>query len=105
MTNKKTAKKTTEARKPAPNKVAAQKAEATNEGLSFEHRGVTFDVLPVLKYPVAVLDTDDEIEVLKLVLGRDQWAAYLATEPTLEDLPEFLEKFATAQGGGDESGN
>ncbi|WP_145500873.1 hypothetical protein [Streptomyces sp. CFMR 7] len=102
MANKKTKKNA--ARKTVPAKVDAQKAEALDQGRSFEHRGVAFQVIPVKKYPVAVLDTDDEVDVLKLILGKDQWAAYLETEPTLEDLPEFLEKFSAVQGG-DETGN
>ncbi|XMN06953.1 hypothetical protein ACK8N7_13325 [Streptomyces griseobrunneus] len=104
MSNKKKHKKNV-SRKPAPNKVSAQKAEALAEGLVFEHRDVTFTVRPVGKYPVAVLETDDEVEVLKLILGKQQWAAYLDTEPTLDDLPEFLEKFSVTAGGDDEAGN
>ncbi|MYR95462.1 MULTISPECIES: hypothetical protein [unclassified Streptomyces] len=105
MSNKKKKNRKNASRKPAPNKVSAQKAEALGEGLAFEHREVTFTVRPVGKYPVAVLETDDEVEVLKLILGKDQWAAYLNTEPTLDDLPEFLEKFSTTAGGDAEAGN
>ncbi|MEU9707994.1 hypothetical protein AB0E21_05160 [Streptomyces sp. NPDC047967] len=104
MSNKKKHKKSP-ARKPSPAKVEAMKAEALNTGLTFEHRGVNFTAVPVRKYPVAVLDTNDEVEILKLVLGAEQWAAYLGTEPTLEDLPEFLEKFAVATGGDEKAGN
>ncbi|MDQ1016694.1 hypothetical protein [Streptomyces afghaniensis] len=93
------------AKKNSAKKVAAAAAEATETFASFEHRGLTFKFPHPKHFPLEVLMTDDEIVATQLILGEDQWAAYLSTRPTIEDFGEFARKMGEAQGQDDESGN
>ncbi|MGW2919524.1 hypothetical protein ACWDBF_16920 [Streptomyces angustmyceticus] len=92
-------------KKSGANKVAAAKAEATKAGRTFKHRGITFTLPHPKKFPLQVLMTDDELVATQLILGEDQWAAYLATGPDIEDFGEFAIKMSEAQGRDDDSGN
>ncbi|WP_416972540.1 hypothetical protein [Streptomyces sp. 4F14] len=85
-------------------KLTAAAAEAKKTFLSFEHRGLTFKIPHPKNFPLQVLMADDELVATQLILGEDQWAAYLATSPDIEDFGEFAKKMAEAQGQ-DDSGN
>jgi hypothetical protein len=99
------AKKTAAPRKVNPKKVKAAAVEALDGRPSFEHRGLTF-VLPEPKdFPLQVLLTNDEIEATRLILGDDQWNAYLESGPTIADFAELAQKMSEAQGMEDETGN
>ncbi|MFD7605152.1 hypothetical protein ACFWAN_32515 [Streptomyces mirabilis] len=98
------------AKKPGPKKtgvkkVAAAQAEATKTFATFEHRGLSFKIPHPRNFPLQVLMTDDELVATQLILGEDQWAAYLSTEPDIEDFGEFATKMSEAQGRDDDSGN
>ncbi|MFE6226896.1 hypothetical protein [Streptomyces sp. NPDC057854] len=86
-------------------KVAAAAAEATDGYATFEHRGLTFKLKHPKKFPLQVLMTDDELVATQLILGEDQWAAYLGTAPDIEDFAELARKMSEAQGRDDDSGN
>ncbi|MFE9442493.1 hypothetical protein ACFYO2_26605 [Streptomyces sp. NPDC006602] len=97
-------------KKPGPKKngakkVAAAKAEATKTFATFEHRGLTFKIPHPRNFPLEVLMTDDELVATQLILGEDQWAAYLGTRPDIEDFGEFATKMSEAQGRDEDSGN
>ncbi|WP_406305776.1 hypothetical protein OHA61_30705 [Streptomyces sp. NBC_00885] len=97
--------KKTAAKKSPSKKVAAAKAEATKAFATFEHRGLTFKLPHPKNFPLEVLMTDDELVATQLILGEDQWAAYLATHPDIEDFGEFARKMSEAQGRDEDSGN
>ncbi|MER5883087.1 hypothetical protein ABT160_04590 [Streptomyces sp. NPDC001941] len=86
-------------------KVAAAQAEATRQPATFEHRGLTFEIPHPAHFPLEVLLTDDELVATQLILGEDQWAAYLATRPDIEDFGRLTVAMAEAQGRDDDSGN
>jgi hypothetical protein len=86
-------------------KVAAAKADATNAGLTLKHRGLNFKLPQPKNFPLEVLLTDDEIVATQLILGEDQWAAYMATRPDIEDFGELARKMGEAQGRDDDAGN
>lgn len=93
-------------KKTATKKATAAKAEALEEGpTSFEHAGLTFEVPHPLDFPLEVLETDDEFEACRLIVGDEQWAAYKATRPTIRDFGAFAEKLSAAQGRDTDSGN
>lgn len=93
------------AKKNGPKKLAAVAAEARKTLASFEHRGLTFKIPHPRNFPLEVLMTDDELVATQLILGEDQWAAYLSTRPDIEDFGELARKMSEAQGRDDESGN
>jgi hypothetical protein len=86
-------------------KVAAAAAEAKKVSASFEHRGLVFKLPHPKNFPLQVLMTDDELVATQLILGEDQWAAYLGTGPDIEDFGELARKMSEAQGRDDDSGN
>ncbi|MGW0583369.1 hypothetical protein ACWD25_47375 [Streptomyces sp. NPDC002920] len=100
-----TAAKKPGAKKNTAKKLAAAEAEAKKAFATFEHRGLTFKIPHPRNFPLQVLMTDDELVATQLILGEDQWAAYLATAPDIEDFGEFAKKMSEAQGQDDESGN
>ncbi|MEV6419061.1 hypothetical protein [Streptomyces sp. NPDC051662] len=99
------AQKNRASKKNGAKKVAAAKSEATNSHVTFQHRGLTFKLRHPKNFPLEVLMTDDEIVATQLILGEDQWAAYLATRPDIEDFGEFAKKMSEAQGLDLDSGN
>ncbi|MEU6704724.1 hypothetical protein [Streptomyces wuyuanensis] len=104
-------KKTAAVRTPAPKKVEAAKVEAietvTEETpkITFEHRGITFEIPHPLDFPIGVFETDDEFEAARLIVGEEQWAAYKATGATLRDFSVFADKMSEAQGMDESTGN
>ncbi|MGI5196933.1 hypothetical protein ACQEVY_25400 [Streptomyces sp. CA-288835] len=86
-------------------KVAAAAAEAKKTFATFEHRGLTFKIPHPKNFPLEVLMTDDELVATQLILGEDQWAAYLSTRPDIEDFGEFAKAMSEAQGRDEDSGN
>ncbi|MCY0962734.1 hypothetical protein [Streptomyces sp. H27-H5] len=93
-------------KKTATKKTVAAKAEALEEGpTTFEHAGITFEVPHPLDFPLEVLETDDEFEACRLIVGEDQWKAYKETRPTIRDFGVFAEKLSAAQGRDTNSGN
>ncbi|WJV49916.1 hypothetical protein [Streptomyces flavofungini] len=95
------------AKKAAKKAVAAEaaKAEAIEGPVSFEHRGITFVLPHPLDMPIELLETDDEIEAVRLMLGDEQWQAYKATKPKVRDFGALVDAISEAQGGDNESGN
>ncbi|MGN7135805.1 hypothetical protein [Streptomyces pseudogriseolus] len=91
--------------KKSTKKVEAAAAEAKHEAVTFEHRGLTFSIPHPTQFPLEVLMTDDELVATQLILGDEQWAAYLSTRPTIADFGELAKAMAEAQGGDDETGN
>ncbi|WP_405528933.1 hypothetical protein OG426_43295 [Streptomyces canus] len=83
----------------------AADAEAKKTFAAFEHRGLTFKIPHPRNFPLQVLMIDDELVATQLILGQDQWAAYLSAEPDIEDFGEFATKMSEAQGRDDDSGN
>ncbi|MEV3860712.1 hypothetical protein AB0J38_41185 [Streptomyces sp. NPDC050095] len=101
----------TPARKTAAKKTAAKVQAAKSEAVpsdkptTFTHRGVPFTLPHPLDFPLEVLETDDEVEVTRLILGDEQWAAYRATKPTIRDFYELTEAMSEARGRDADSGN
>ena len=100
-----TAAKKTAPKKTSPKKVDAAESEAKDERTYFSHAGVDYIVPPPLKFPLELLETDDEIEAVKLILGDEQWATYRATKPTIGDFYELAQAMADARGEDSDSGN
>ncbi|MFJ8930597.1 hypothetical protein ACIRLA_28815 [Streptomyces sp. NPDC102364] len=92
-------------KKNSTKKVAAAAAEATEAYATFEHRGLTFNLSHPKNFPLEILMTDDELVATQLILGEDQWAAYMSTRPDIEDFGELARKMSEAQGRDDDSGN
>ncbi|MFB7782067.1 hypothetical protein ACFC1D_05065 [Streptomyces vinaceus] len=93
-------------KKTATKKAAAAKSEALEESpVTFDHAGITFEVPHPLDFPLEVLETDDEFEACRLIVGEDQWAAYKATRPTIRDFGVFAQKLSEAQGRDTDTGN
>ncbi|MFE9660313.1 hypothetical protein [Streptomyces sp. NPDC005955] len=86
-------------------KLAAAAAEAAGEFATFTHRGLDFTIRHPRKFPLEVLMTDDELVATQLILGDDQWAAYMATRPSIEDFGELTRSMSEAQGRDANSGN
>ena len=99
-----TAPKKTAAKK-STKKVEAAKAEATREPTFFTHRGIEFRVPHPLDFPLELMETDDEIEAARLILGDEQWAAYRETKPSIGDFYELSQAMSDANGRDDDSGN
>ena len=76
----------------AQKSIAPLESEATDAPLSFDHRGLTFTVPAPLDYPLAVLEANTELEIVRLVLGDAQWAEYTSTSPTVRDFQALVEK-------------
>lgn len=85
-------------------KLNARAAEAEEKPITFEHRGLSLTIPHPLDMPLEILMTDDEIEATQLMLGREQWAAYLETRPKVRDFSALVTAMSEAQGG-DASGN
>ncbi|MEU9404776.1 hypothetical protein AB0E08_03585 [Streptomyces sp. NPDC048281] len=101
---------TTPARKTAAkktaSKVSAAKAEAKNAPIVFEFKGLSFKVpTDPRQFPLEILETDDELEATRLILGDDQWAAFRATGPTVGDFYDLTEAMSEARGRDTDSGN
>ncbi|MBI3226631.1 MAG: adenylosuccinate synthase [Mycolicibacterium cosmeticum] len=79
---------------------AARKAEA--EGfVTIEQCGVSLKIPIGGKIPLAAylaFEAEDELGGTKLLLGDEQWQAFLAANPTLDDFAEVGEKLQAAAG-------
>jgi hypothetical protein len=85
----------------AAKKTAASKpveAEATEAPIRFDHAGITFTVPAPLDYPLDILEAESEVEIVRLVLGAEQWATYKATRPTIRDFKELSDKLNGSTG-------
>jgi len=72
-------------------KTAALESEATAKPTTFEHQGNTYTVPDPLDFPLAVLSAEDELSIVRLILGDEQWAAFEATKPTIRQFQELAE--------------
>ncbi|MFC8099437.1 hypothetical protein [Streptomyces sp. NPDC057363] len=99
----------TTARKTATKKtspeVEASQNEAAEKPTPFEYKGESYEVPHPLDWPLEAYQTADEIEVIALVLGEEQWARFTATGPTLRDFNGLMDTMTEAQGRGAGSGN
>lgn len=88
--------------------MAAQKAEATNEPVEFDYQGIPFVVQSNKKLPLDLLEAIEEdrgeIQIVRSIVGSEQWAAFKSLSPTIEDFEEFAALVSGAAGFGD-SGN
>lgn len=73
-------------------------AEATEAIAKFEHRGIEFEVPEPKDFPLEVLEAESEVEIMRLVLGAEQWAKCKATKPTVGDFRELVDKVNDASG-------
>lgn len=97
---------TTAPRKTAAKKATAAKAEAENGPVSFEFNGLTFEIpTDPRKLPLELLETDDELEATRLVLGDEQWTAFRSTSPTVGDFYDLVDAMSEARGRDADSGN
>ncbi|MFF5433419.1 hypothetical protein ACFY5K_25690 [Streptomyces griseofuscus] len=99
---------TATARKTATKKsaVEAVAAEAKNVPVTFEFKGLTFEVpTDPRQLPLEVLETDDELEATRLILGKNQWKAFREMKPTVGDFWDLVEAMSTARGREGDSGN
>ncbi|MFF4223190.1 hypothetical protein ACFYZH_10030 [Streptomyces abikoensis] len=83
----------------------AKKAEATNAPSEFEFKDVTYVVQSKKKLPLALLEAIEEdrgeIQIVRAIVGQEQWAAFKASDPTIEDFEEFAALVSEAAGFGD----
>ncbi|MFI5802974.1 hypothetical protein [Streptomyces sp. NPDC051561] len=93
------------AKKTAAKKTTAQKAEALAESTSFEFNGITYTFGDFKTWPLEVLETEDEIEATRLILGEDQWSAFRSAGPTIGDFFGLAEAMSAAKGEDADSGN
>ncbi|MCX5201486.1 hypothetical protein OG897_08475 [Streptomyces sp. NBC_00237] len=93
------------AKKTSAKKAKAQKAEALDESISFEYNGNSYTFGHFRTWPLKALQSDDEVEVTRLILGEDQWATFEATDPSIGDFFDFAEAMSEARGEAGDSGN
>ncbi|MFI9202632.1 hypothetical protein [Streptomyces sp. NPDC053048] len=92
-------------KKSAP-KAAAAEAEATGGTITFDYNGLTFEVPGAPDdFPLAAIMADDEFTAISLMLGDEQWAAYMKTGPTLRDFRALVNAMSLAQGRDTDAGN
>ncbi|WP_055523443.1 hypothetical protein [Streptomyces graminilatus] len=72
--------------------VAAAESEATEEPRVIEHKGAEYTIPAPLDFPLEVVYAENEVEIVRLILGEVQWPKYLATKPSIRDFQEFSEK-------------
>lgn len=88
-----------------PSKKTTEPAPEIPEGpKSVEYGGVLYMVPAALDLPVELLEADGELDVIRLILGDDQYKVFRETKPTLRNLKELGEMLADAAGFG-EAGN
>ncbi|MGW4446449.1 hypothetical protein [Streptomyces sp. NPDC004682] len=96
------------AKKTVPNaKAKAAEAEAIEDSapVTFEFKGVSYELPHPLDVPLDILETDDELEATRLVLGDDQWEKFRETRPTIRDFYELTEAMSRARGRDGDEGN
>jgi hypothetical protein len=84
--------KKTPAQKKAAAAATARKAEAEDGYLTVKQCGVTLRIPIGGKVPLAAyvaFKNDDELKGTELLLGKEQWAAFLEKNPTLDDFAEI----------------
>ena len=82
-------------------KAAARKAEATDKTVTVEQCGVTLQIPVGDNIPleaVLAFTAGNDFEGTRHLIGDQQWAAFLATKPTLADYNELGEKLKEAAG-------
>lgn len=72
--------------------LSAVESEARDEPRAIEHEGNEYILPPPLDYPLAVVKAETDVDVVRLVLGKTQWAAYESTEPTIRNFQELAGK-------------
>ncbi|MFE7113940.1 hypothetical protein ACFU99_00725 [Streptomyces sp. NPDC057654] len=92
----------------AKKNTTAKKAEATDSPTEIEFQGLTLMVQAKKKLPLDLLEAieDDrgEVQIIRAILGPDQWATFKTLNPTIEDFEDLATRVADAAGFGD-SGN
>ncbi|GAA2916963.1 hypothetical protein GCM10020221_11260 [Streptomyces thioluteus] len=87
---------------------AAKKAEAIDEPVSFDYKDHTYTIPTGKQIPMdfleAVEDDRGEIQIIRTLVGIEQWKAFKATDPTVGDFETFAGLVSTAAGFG-ETGN
>jgi hypothetical protein len=98
-----TPRKTAEPKPDSTAKNAAKAAEANEEptGGEFEYKGVTFAVPGPLDMPVEVLEAEDELSLIRAMVGPEQWAAFKNTRATVRDFKDFAVLVTETAGYGD----
>ncbi|AEW94045.1 MULTISPECIES: hypothetical protein [Streptomycetaceae] len=76
-------------------KTASVEAEATGTPTVIEHGGREYTIPAPKDVPLEVVWAQDDTDIVRLVLGEDQWSRYLATRPTLGDFQALAEKINT----------
>lgn len=87
--------------KPKKKSTKAREAEAGDGFVTIETRGVELRIPVGGKMPIAAFELFQEGKELpgtKMLLGPEQWAAFMATNPTLDDLAELGQKLQDATG-------
>lgn len=79
-------------------KTAAVEAEANEAPVTFEHNGIEYTIPAPLDFPLEVIEAETEIDVIRAVLGDEQWTKYRATKPTIRDFQALTEKVNGASG-------
>lgn len=93
-------------RKTAAKKVTAAKAEAEGKPVSFEFKGMRFEIPTDPRHlPLELLMTDDEVEATRIILGEDQWNTFVASKPTVGDFYDLVDAMSEARGRNAEAGN
>lgn len=81
--------------------VAAREAEAGDGYVTVEQCGVELKIPLAGKVPLAAyiaFKNGDEMGGTELLLGAEQWSAFLAKNPTMDDFAEVGNKLAEAAG-------
>jgi hypothetical protein len=82
-------------------KQPTREAEADDGHVNVEQNGVEFRVPIGGKLPLRAARAfrdGDELLGVELMLGAEQWAAFDATDPTVDDLGELIEQLNEATG-------
>lgn len=98
----------TAAKKAVPNpKAKAAEVEAVEDTapITFEFDGITYTLPHPLDFPLELLETDDELEATRLILGDEQWEAFRATNPTIRKFYDLTEAMSEARGRDGDEGN
>ncbi|TDD97172.1 hypothetical protein [Actinomadura rubrisoli] len=79
----------------------AAQNEVDESPVEVKYKGITYVVPPALDLPVELLETEGELDVIRLMIGDEKYAEFRATQPTLRDLKNLGELLSDAAGFGE----
>ncbi len=86
----------------ADEKNAEKPADTTDRKVKVEFGGKTYQIAELDDWPALVIEMVEDaryVNVLRFVLGQEQFAQFIATEPKKKDVDGFVQALQTAAQG------